>query len=85
MPDRSFAAIALDDEVVLLDPEHGRLVLLDAWARRIWQACGTDGGSDRLRTLGPRRRVSETLDALREAGAIRRCGSGWSCAPVRWL
>lgn len=65
-------------EVVLFDPEDGRLVVLSGPAASVWAAC--DGraadGVARAAGLGVRR-VRRILRDLERAGAVAREGAGW--------
>lgn len=86
MTDHGLLAIALDDEIVLLDQDRGTLFLLDTWASRVWQACEgpmTDVTMPPL--LTPAARVRETLLALVGAGVIRRDGPLWVRRSVTWV
>jgi hypothetical protein len=79
-------AAAFEDEVVVLAPDHPSLLLLDAWAARVWRSC--DGSSTEAIVAsmdGPAARVHETLEALTDAGLIRRAGKGWTSGPVEWV
>lgn len=79
-------AAAFGDEVVILASDHASLLLLDAWAARVWRSC--DGSSTEAIVAcmdGPAARVHETLEALTDAGLIRQVGNEWTHGPVDWV
>lgn len=81
-----FLAVALDDEVVVLDVAQARLMQLDPWTRRVWDACDGRTDDDLAQALSrPGRRLRETLRILAEAGIIRHDGLRWVRTEVRWV
>ena len=86
MPPHSALAAALEDEVVVLDPEGRTLLLLDSWAAGVWRFCeGRSTEAIRSASGGTPTRVDETLQVLERAGLIRRAGDGWIQSPVEWV
>lgn len=82
----SFLATDLDGEIVLLDVARARLVHLDAWTRRVWDACEDRTAEEVTGVLrSPAKRVTETLNALGEAGLVRQDQGRWRRAPLRWV
>ncbi len=83
--DRALAA-AFEDEVVILNVEHGSLLLLDSWAAQVWRSCEgstTDAIASSVR--GPAERVRETLQVLLDAGLVCQVSTEWVRSPVEWV
>lgn len=65
-------------EVVLFDPEDGRLVVLSGAAASVWTACDGRTADEAARAAGlGLRRVRRILRDLERAGAVVREGAGW--------
>lgn len=86
MPRHKALAAAFEDEVVILDADGGTLLLLDAWAARIWRSCeGISAGAIGSTSAGTPERVQETLQALAHAGLVVPAGDTWIRSPVEWV
>lgn len=86
MPHHKALAAAFEDEVVILEAGCGSLLLLDAWAARVWRSC--DGSSTEAivsSSHGTPERVNETLQVLTDAGLVRLVGDEWIQSPVEWV
>ncbi|MDR7490792.1 MAG: PqqD family protein [Armatimonadota bacterium] len=65
-------------EVVLFDPEDGRLVVLSGAAASVWTACDGRATDEVARAAGLGvGRVRRILRDLERAGAVAREGAGW--------
>ncbi len=81
-----FLAMALDDEVIMLDIAQARLIQLDPWTWQVWEACDGRTTEELAAAISRRgKRLQETLRTLAEAGIIRLDGHGWSRVEVRWV
>ncbi len=86
MPLGKALAAAFEDEVVILDAGCGALLLLDAWATRVWRVCdGATTAAIAASSHGTAERVRETLQALTDAGLVRPVGDEWIRNPVEWV
>ncbi len=81
-----FLALSLDDEVVLLHPDRARMVVLDAWAKQVWEHCDGRTTEELVRVLSaPLPRVRETLHTLTGTGVISCAGDRWVRLQTRWV
>lgn len=81
-----FLALGLDDDVVLLHPDRRQLMILDSWARKIWDLCEDRTTAELIRLVeAPAPRVQETLQTLTRAGMIRYEGTCWVREQTRWV
>lgn len=83
---KEFLALGLDDDLVLLHPDREQLILLDPWARQIWQRCEGCTTDELIQALGARgSRVRTTLRMLTRTGVIRAEGQRWVREQTRWV
>ncbi len=86
MPLHKALAAAFEEEVVILDADRGTLLLLDAWAAKVWRFC--DGSTTQAiasSSGGAAERVRETLQSLTDAGLVRQVGEEWIRSQVSWV
>jgi hypothetical protein len=77
-------AAAFEDEIVILDADHGSLLLLDPWAALIWRSCEAIT-VETVQSSSDGERTRETLQALTDAGLVLQAGDTWIRSPVEWV
>jgi hypothetical protein len=86
MPLHKALAAAFEDEIVILDSDHGSLLLLDAWAGQIWRFCdGSTTEAIESSVNGTPGRVRETLQVLLDTGLVRQVNGEWIRGPIEWV
>ncbi len=81
-----FLALSLDEEIVLLHPDREQLIVLDPWARQVWQLCEGHTTDELIRLTGaPSTQVEETLRTLTATGVIRCEQDRWIREQTRWV
>lgn len=81
-----FLAADLDGEVVVLDVSRALLIQVDAWSRRVWEACAGRTADEVAAALdAPLPRVAGTLEDLAGIGLVSRDRERWQSAALRWV
>ncbi len=81
-----FVALTLDEEVVLLHPDRVQLIVLDPWAKQVWQHCDGHTTEDLVKVLAaPVEHIQQTLQTLTGKGVIRYEGNRWVRSQTRWV
>jgi len=79
-------AAAFENEIVILDGDHGSLLLLDPWAGQIWRFCdGSTTEAIESSVNGLPGRVRETLQVLLDTGLVRQINGEWIRGPIEWV
>jgi len=86
MPLHKALAAAFEDEIVILDSDHGSLLLLDTWAGQIWRFCdGSTTEAIESSVNGTPGRVRETLQVLMDTGLVCQINGEWIRSPIEWV